>query len=144
MIVRDLMTTRVITVQMDHSIRHVRDLFIERDFHHAIVTEAGKVVGVISDRDVLRALSPFAGKIMMERPQDQATLRRRVHQIMTRKLVSAVADMPVEEAASLMLSEHVSCLPVLDDTREPIGIITIRDLVRLAKASLEEQPEVEA
>jgi acetoin utilization protein AcuB len=78
----------------------------------------------------LKNLSPFVGKAMTERAQDLATLQRRVHQIMTRKLVSTGADASVVRAAELMLEHHISCLPVVNGAGRPVGIVTWRDLLR--------------
>lgn len=49
-----LMTTRLITVGMDVSLKEIRDLFEKASFHHLLVTENDKLVGIISDRDILR------------------------------------------------------------------------------------------
>lgn len=130
--VRDLMTRKVVTVGMDDRLSTVRKLFEQHGFHHLLVVEHRKVVGVISDRDLFKNLSPFIGKPLAERSQDHATLRRRVHQIMTRKLISVPPETSAEQAASLMLEHDVSCLPVLSLEQRPLGIVTARDLLRWA------------
>lgn len=126
-----IMTRRVVTVSMDDSLRRVRDIFDSERFHHLLVVEAGRVVGVLSDRDLLKHLSPFVGKIN-ERQQDVGTLDRRVHQVMSRPLVSGTADMTLGEAGGLMLARGVSCLPILGEAGRCQGIVTLRDLLRWA------------
>ncbi|HIE96019.1 MAG TPA: CBS domain-containing protein [Planctomycetes bacterium] len=124
-----IMTREIIKVGMDDDVRTVRDLFDEHRFHHLLVVEGGRLVGVISDRDLLRNASPFIGKLS-ERAQDTERLDRRVHQIMTRKPVTISGEMNVEDAAQMMLEHGVSCLPVAMEDGHVIGIVTWRDLLR--------------
>jgi acetoin utilization protein AcuB len=126
----ELMTRQVVTVAMDDSLETVREDFHRCRFHHLLVVDSHKVVGVLSDRDLLRHLSPFAGKPLSERAQDEATLHKHVHQIMTRRPITARADMLATVAARLMLDQHISCLPVVDEESRPVGIVTWRDLLR--------------
>jgi acetoin utilization protein AcuB len=126
--IHQIMTRQTITIGMDDNVRRVRDLFEEHGFHHLLVVEKGRLVGVISDRDLLRNVSPFIGKLS-ERSQDAATLNRRVHQIMTRKPVTISSEMEVEDAAHVMLEHRVSCLPVVTEDGRAVGIVTWRDLL---------------
>ena len=127
--VRDIMTTRVATLDMDDSMLAAKRLFEREHCHHAVVLERKKVFGVVSDRDILKVVSPFVGNPMMERTQDLNTLKKRVHQIMSRNLVTTGPDETVADVAEKMLSERVSCLPVVNDSRSLLGIVTIRDFV---------------
>ena len=128
--VRDLMTTRVMTIGMDDSLRTARQMFREHKFHHLVVVEGGKPVGVISDRDLLKHISPFVNIRLGEHPRDLATLNKRIHQMMTRELVSIRADRPAAEAARLMIDRGISCLPVIDEQQTLLGIVTTRDMLR--------------
>ena len=127
--ISEVMTKQVTTVSMDDSLRRVRDVFEKHGFHHLLVLDRRRVVGVISDRDLLKHISPFIGKLA-ERSQDLSTLNRRVHQIMTRDLVSVSTDETVENGAALMLEHGVSCLPVVAQEGRPVGIVTAKDLLR--------------
>ena len=127
--VSEIMTTDIITITMDDMVKKVRDLFDRNSCHHLLVVDKNKLEGVISDRDLLKNISPFIDMPLAERKQDTATLNRRVHQIMTRKAVTADPDMPIEDAARTMLFHKVSCLPVVNDQNIPIGIVTWRDLL---------------
>jgi acetoin utilization protein AcuB len=127
--ISQIMTRHVVTVGLDDTVQTVRDLFDKFRFHHVLVVENTRVVGVVSDRDLLRHISPFAGKLS-ETPRDAASLNKRIHQVMTRQLVSASEDMPVEEAGLLMLHHKVSCLPVLSPDGRCRGIVTLSDLLR--------------
>lgn len=124
------MTAPPVTIGMDDTLRTVRRIFQERKFHHLIVMDEGQVVGVLSDRDLLKRLSPFVGVQLSERQQDVDTLRTKAHQMMTRQLVAVEPDVPLGHAARLMIRRNVSCLPVIDASGSLVGILTLRDLAR--------------
>lgn len=126
-----IMTRRVVKVSMDDSLCEVREIFERSSFHHLVVEDGKRVVGVVSDRDLLKNISPFLGKIS-EREQDAFTLQRRVHQIMTRKLVACSPGTTLAEAGRMMTEHNVSCLPVLDEHGVCVGIVTMRDMLAWA------------
>ena len=130
MTVGELMTRKVRTIRMDATLREVRPVFRRRKFHHLVVTEKDVPVGVLSDRDMLKNLSPFLGKRMMERAQDKRTLDKRVHQVMSRQLITIGPDAAAEQAVEEMSTHQVSCLPVIDEQGRLVGIITWKDLAR--------------
>jgi len=149
MIVSDMMTKTVVSVGLGDSLQKARSLFKETAFHHLLVKEKGRLVGVVSDRDLLRHISPFVDS-QLGRDRDRATLRKRVHQIMTRQAISASPDTPVAEAARIMLDSKVSCLPIVNQDGKVLGIITSRDLLRCivagsaaTLASSEPEPAIE-
>jgi len=134
MTVQQIMTRHVITVKMDDSLLEVKELFNKHKFHHLMVTDSGRLVGVVSDRDLLKNISPFIDGLS-ERPADAATLRRRVHQMMTRTPVSIRPETLVSDAAALMIEHSVTCLPVINAHSRLVGIITCRDLLRTIVSS---------
>lgn len=123
-----IMTRRVVTVEMDDSLRVINGIFTHSKFHHLLVVENRRLMGIISDRDVLKAMSPFLDTLA-ERSRDTATLERKAHQIMTRELVAGTREMNIAEAVQLMLQERVSCLPVLSGDGQVEGIVTWKDLL---------------
>ena len=129
MLVRDIMTNPVQTILLDDFIFKAKQLFDRKRFHHVVVLERDRVFGVVSDRDILRVISPFVGKPMMERKQDLRTLKGRIHQIMSRGLITIGPNESVAEAARLMFRERVSCLPVVGQSGLLMGILTTRDIV---------------
>jgi len=135
MTLESIMTRHVVTVGMDDSLETVQSLFDRYKFHHVVVLDECRVVGVLSDRDLLKNISPFVGK-PTERAIDAASIRKRVHQVMTRHVVTAKPDMPAGDATLMMLNSRVSCLPVLDDHGACVGIVTARDMLRWALAHL--------
>lgn len=130
MVVADVMTGTIVTVELDDTLGFAKELFDVHRFHHLLVVDKGKLAGIVSDRDLLRAVSPFVGKLV-EREQDAATLRKRIHQIMGRQLVTVAPDEGIEACARLMLERRVSCLPVVDREGRPVGVATWRDLLRV-------------
>ncbi|MEM9166550.1 MAG: CBS domain-containing protein [Planctomycetota bacterium] len=124
-----ILTQPIVTVGLDATLESVRALFKQHRFHHLIVVEKGKAVGVLSERDLLKHISPFIDQ-MSERSQDTWTLRKRVHQIMQRDLVWASPDTTIHDACLMMAANRISCLPVLNDQSKPMGIITARDVLR--------------
>jgi acetoin utilization protein AcuB len=130
MSVKSIMTRKLITVGMDDSVRTVQRLFDVHGFHHLLVVERSRLIGVISDRDLLKNLSPFIGS-KMERVEDAHLLERRVHQIMRRRPVTVTPDADACDAAQVMLEHKVSCLPVVAvGSERPVGILTWRDILR--------------
>jgi acetoin utilization protein AcuB len=126
--INEIMTTPVVSVEMDDTLRAVRELFDQHGFHHLVVVDRGRLVGLVSDRDLLRHLSPFIGG-PSERSIDAASLNKRVHQIMSRRIVAVREDAPVEKAVMLMLDRRISCLPVVDDQGICRGIVTWRNMM---------------
>lgn len=127
--VAEIMSRQPVVVTPDDTVRRVLELFTKYGFHHLPVVEHEWLLGIISDRDVLKHISPFVGMIN-ERIQDAATLDRRAHQVMTRKLVTVREETPIADAARLMLDRRVSCLPVVRSESVLCGIVTSRDLLR--------------
>lgn len=132
MSVKAIMSTPVITVERDDKLELVNEIFSNTKFHHVLVVEDKVLYGVVSDRDLFKALSPNLGTAA-EKLTDLATLNKRVHQVMTRSLVCIGQSDSVHKAVELFLENRVSCLPVVDSHGIPVGIITWRDLLRAIK-----------
>ncbi len=130
MTVSDIMSRRVATVTLDDRLRTVKQIFDSSKFHHLLAVEDdGTLYGVVSDRDLLRALSPFIGSIV-ETGRDIATLDKPVHQIMTRKPITLPADASIAEAIRVFLEHPVSCIPIVDAQFKPVGIVSWRDVLK--------------
>lgn len=125
--VSKIMTKRVLTVDMDRPLSDVQKIFLRVAFHHLVVVEDRKVVGIVSDRDLFKAVSPFAGT-MEENNRDRNTLRRHVHQIMTRAVQTASPATTVAEVTRKMIDGKFSCVPVVDENMHCLGVVTLRDV----------------
>jgi acetoin utilization protein AcuB len=124
-----IMTEEVITIDMDTSLKSIYEIFHNKRFHHLLVVEDDTLRGVISDRDVLKSLSPFLNTLA-EQNRDLATLRKRAHQIMNRNLVTMTKEAASEDAVRLILQKNISCLPVISPDGRIEGIVTWKDLLR--------------
>lgn len=128
--VESIMTARVVTVEMDDRLEVVREIFDRLNFHHLLVIdEVKKLVGVVSDRDLLKALSPHVGSAA-ETARDLATLNKRVHQIMSRTLFTLHPQAVIHEAVQLFLDQRISCIPIVNDEFKPVGIVSWRDVMK--------------
>ena len=126
----EIMTTRVVTVEFDDSLATVKEIFDSLRFHHLLVVGSDrKLCGVISDRDLLRAISPYVGT-PSETTRDSATLKKRAHQIMTRSPVTLRPGASLADAIRLLLDHRVSCIPIVDERFRAVGIVSWRDILR--------------
>lgn len=129
MFVEDIMSKQVHCVSRDDSVGHCRDIFREVHYHHLVVAESNKAIGIVSDRDVLANLSPYIDTAETTE-HDQQLLARHVADIMANKVISARPDTLIDTAAILLLENGISCLPVVDDNEELVGIITWKDMLK--------------
>ena len=129
MLVGSIMATKVVTVEMDDSLQTIRDLFRNLRFHHLLVIGEKRLVGIISDRDYLKAVSPYLDTLS-ETTRDRATLNKRAHQIMSHNLITISKETSVESAAQIMIQKKISCLPITDSDGITLGIVTWKDLLQ--------------
>jgi acetoin utilization protein AcuB len=128
--VGDIMTKDVRTMLPDQSFAEVVGMMATRSFHHMLVVdEDERLHGVISDRDVLRALS---------RTPDWS--KRSVAEIMNPDSITTTPEIAISTAVRLMLEKRVNCLPVIGPDGRVAGILTSTDLLK-AYEKLQEQVE---
>jgi acetoin utilization protein AcuB len=128
MTVAEIMTTEVTTASMDDTLGGIRKVFGLNHYHHIPIVEDDRLVGIISDRDVLKNLSPRVDAASAN-DHDLTTLKKKTHQIMTREVITISPEDTIEEAAATMLEKNISCLPVLERSGAIIGIVTKTDLL---------------
>ncbi|MCM2678194.1 CBS domain-containing protein [Echinimonas agarilytica] len=129
MSLESLMNTRVVSVTMDDTLEHVKEIFENVRFHHVLVIEDDTLCGIVSDRDLFKALSPHIG-LVSETPHDRATLSKKVHQIMTRHVITLTPNDSVHDAISLFNRHMISCIPVVNAQRIPVGVVSWRDIFK--------------
>jgi acetoin utilization protein AcuB len=135
MIVDELMTTTLVTISSDDLLGTVSDIFARTRFHHLLVIEDQRLVGVLTDRDLFKALSPNIGSAS-ETSKDLATLRKHVHQIMTRNPITLGSGADVYDAVKILNEKRISCLPIVGKQNKPIGILTTRDILCMVEKQL--------
>ena len=129
MLVSELMNTKLITIELDDKLSAVKEIFERVNIHHLLVIESKMVFGVVSDRDLYKALSPNIGT-KTETPKDTATLNKRVHQIVTRRPIVLPICANIDEALYIFNTHSISCIPIVDHEMKPLGIITTRSILK--------------
>ena len=124
--VRDLMTPDPMTVPPDTAVGGIQRTMDERRFRHMLVCdEAGRLLGLVSKRDLLAAAPSDALRIDSDND-------RPISELMQRNVDTVGPECCAAEAARHMLRSKRSCLPVLDDEGAVVGILTEADFLRLA------------
>ena len=131
MLVRDIMTREVVTLYPEDNLDRIDEGMRHFKFRHLPVVDAGKLVGIITQRDLLRvaASSLEHGNAQRTRSINENTF---VQQAMQSEVVSAREDMPIVDAGRLMWDQKLGCLPVTKEDGTLVGIITEADFVKLA------------
>ena len=133
--VADIMSRRLVTVGMDDTLHTIRRLFQKRHFHHLMVVEKGQLMGVISDRDYLKLITPAIEQDLGS-TSEMAVLNRRAHTLMSRKPVTVRPDASLQDAIDRFLDDKVSCLPVVDAAGTLQGVLSWKDVLRLVRVQL--------
>ncbi len=127
--VQEIMTTDMAVTQPHQKMSKICDVFSEVDYHHIPVVDESKLVGIVSDRDVTRCMSPML-KMADDRLKDEALLKKIVSDVMTTSVVTADKTTTIECASILLLENKISCLPVVDESNSLEGILTWKDILR--------------
>ena len=128
--VRDLMTEKIFALRADDDIQMARDLMDERNVRHVpVVDEDRHLVGLVSERDLLRSMYPSTSELPVG--TQHAVLKRvKVSAIMTRDVETVEPDDALAAAAQVMLDNKYGCVPVVVDGGRVEGILTESDFVR--------------
>lgn len=130
MFVKDRMSHPVITVTPDTPIMEAREIMRrERIRRLPVVDREGNLAGIITEKDILNA-SPSAATTLSIWEVNYLLSKVKVEEVMTREVITATEDMPLEEAARLIADHKVGALPVVRG-RKVVGIITESDLFRV-------------
>ncbi len=124
--IQDVMSKKVVSIAPKATISAAREILRTDEIDHLVVIDGKKIVGVVSGRDLARAVD--------EQPVESA---------MTRDVVTIEPEATLRHAAGVMRGRAVGCLPVVDDERL-IGIVTTSDLLTaLAKGDTHTSPPTE-
>lgn len=126
--VRDLMQEKIVTIGASDRLSTVEDIMTLGRVRHMPVVQGGRLVGVVSERDLLRAsLSNLTGFDVEER---RAFLNGvEIARVMSAPPVVIEAEALVEEAALMMAERRIGCLPVMEG-EVLVGLLTETDLLR--------------
>jgi len=130
MLVKDWMSTPVITVDADDAMQTALKLMKERKIRMLPVMAKGRLKGIVTDRDLKRTSASDATTLdVHELLYLISTLK--IKQIMTPDPITVPFDFTVEETAEILLRHKISGAPVLDRKEDLVGIITQTDLFRV-------------
>jgi len=133
--VKDVMTYNVKMLTLDDTIETCLKTMKENKIRHVPVvdtaTEEGKqyFVGIVSQRDVFRQISPYLGKVG-EEDSDLKALKQLLGKIVTRKPKSVSPETPIQDMITIMFHDRIDSLPVLRD-KDLMGIVTATDVLKL-------------
>ena len=142
---RDIMNTDVKTLTLDHTVKQCLQFMEGRRVRHVPIVDLPyegekkpHFIGVVSQRDMLRLNAPDADTHASKRRAkktdkqkiDRRALRQLLVQIVARKPKSVSLQTPVQDVITVMISNHIDMVPVLDND-DLVGIITTTDLMKL-------------
>lgn len=128
MFVRERMSRPVISITKDMPIHDVLALFKKERIRRAPVLDSDKLMGIVSDKDLLNASpSPVSSLSVWE--LNYMLSKITVRSVMTRKVYTVDLDTPIEEAARIMADNKIGGLPVMKD-KQVVGMITETDLFK--------------
>jgi len=129
MLVNERMSRPVISVTPDEPIHDVLAMFKKEHIRRAPVMKDGKLVGIISQGDLLNA-SPSPVTTLSVWEMNYLLSKVTVKNVMSKKVISVTRDTPIEEAARIMADKKIGGLPVLDEDKV-VGMITETDLFKV-------------
>ncbi|HEX7670025.1 MAG TPA: CBS domain-containing protein [Polyangiaceae bacterium] len=135
-LVGDLMSRDVLSLSEDQDLLHIDDTMRLFRFRHMPVTNDGRLVGLVTQRDLLRV----SASSLLPSAREQTDLlakRCRVRDIMTHAPKAVGPDTRLRDAAHLMQHEKLGCLPVVNADNVLVGILTEADFLRLVVQLLE-------
>ena len=127
--VSDYMTPNPATIHLKDNLRTAIDLMIQVGRRLPVVDDNGKLLGIITDRDLRLAMN---SPLIPHPPEDDQELLAKtvVEEVMTYPVITTRPDVWLDQAATIMLENNVSGLPVLDKRNKLVGIISVSDLLR--------------
>ncbi len=134
--VRTVMTANVVTVQPNDTMDKVADLFTSNHFHHLPVVDFGKLVGIISSTDFHMLENHFTLFNNKNAKDMNAAIMRSllVKDVMIKQVVTVGPDDTLDFAAGIFRENLFHALPVADNEKIFLGIITMYDLMNYAYA----------
>ncbi|NIV31813.1 MAG: CBS domain-containing protein [Anaerolineae bacterium] len=130
MLVEDRMTPDPVTVTTNTSLGDALELVRSKPFRHLpVLDEDGGLVGIVTERSLVYA-SPTPTTTLSVFEVDYILSRTTVEQVIQRPVVTVGPDLPIEEAARVMIDHRIGCLPVVEDEKL-VGIISDTDIFRV-------------
>jgi acetoin utilization protein AcuB len=128
MLVKNHMKRDPVTVKKDDSFRYALKLIRKEGIRHLPVLDGKKLVGIVTDRD-LRQAAPSPATTLEVHELNYLLERLKIEAIMTKKVITVTPMTNLRDAANLLFTHKIGCLPVVDHD-ELVGIITEGDILR--------------
>jgi acetoin utilization protein AcuB len=127
--ITEIMSSPPITGTLDDFLSEVKEMLAVNNIKHLVIIEEGKLMGVLSERDLLLAISPYVNSNVYT-TRDLATLNQRVGQIVERHPLYLDDQSELEDAIDMFDKNHISCIPIVDADFVPVGVVTKSDIIR--------------
>ena len=128
MFVHDRMSSPAITVGTKTPFQDALKLMRDHQFRRLpVVNKKGKLVGIVSERDLLHA-APSSATSLSIWEVHYLLAKIQVKEIMTKDVITTTPDTPIEDAARLMVTHKIGGLPVVDGHNNVVGVITETDI----------------
>lgn len=133
MVAEELMSESPFVVQVTDSIRSVMARLTESDVRHLPVVEGGRLVGMVSDRDLRRLLDPMF-ELAAGGGARSGELERPISLLMSSDVISVQPESEVDEVIDLLIEHKIGAVPVTEvDSSKLLGIISYVDVLRAAR-----------
>lgn len=145
MLAKDIMTKEVVAVHKDEAIESVIKLLLEKDISGApVVDDENVLVGIVSEGDLIYKSKKFHfplyftildSYIFLEKPkmieeQISKMTAYKVESMMSTEVHSASESATIEEIATIMNEKGVNRIPIVDENRKVVGIVTRKDIIK--------------
>lgn len=135
-LVHDIMTGKVTTLNHDAKLLEAVLLMRSSGYRHLPVVNGGRLVGLLSDRDVQRA-SPSMFAKMTPDEYNRIFETTPVEKVMAREPVAVTPKTPVAEVVQMMHEQKFGSVPVVEEDNKLVGIVTTTDLLGLLSSLLD-------
>ena len=130
MLVKYWMSKQVITIDADDSMHDAIHLLKKHDIKMLPVMKKGKLVGIVTDRDLKRASASDATTLEIHELLYLIS-KIKVKEVMTKNPITVPEDYTIEETAEVLLKHKISGVPVIDPYGDIVGTITQNDVFRI-------------
>ena len=129
--IRDIMSSPVVSVTSETTVKEAARLLVDRGFNALPVVDGGRLVGIVTEADLVPLESrPDPRSHMLPPRGDFGEVPHAVAQVMTAKVITLPAEEDAARAAHLMLQRSLRSIPVTDGD-QVVGMVTRRDLLRV-------------
>ncbi len=119
----DIMSSPVFTIEPEVNVGDAWMKFMDKKVHHMpVLSSEGKLIGIVSDRDLLRELIINKGNIELAKDVT-------VNDVMSTEVIATTPLTDIRRIAKAMLSNHIGAMPIVNDDGVIVGIITRSDIL---------------